>query len=164
MATRLEVMAAALDDIMNYLHNKGEVAILDGTNFTRRRRQMIRNRVAQADGFEILWIESICEDPKVWVYGCGPEVPLFCVVRLCVCVCCFSCFGESYPQEEGEKRVAVRHIDCRVFKSLYFWVGGGEGRGVRPINLVVGGIGRWIRLPTGSYTIIVYRGVKMDRE
>lgn len=65
VATRLEVMAAALDDIMNYLHNKGEVAILDGTNFTRRRRQMIRNRVAQADGFEILWIESICEDPKV---------------------------------------------------------------------------------------------------
>lgn len=31
----------------------------------RERRQFIRDRAAQEDGFEILWIESICEDPKV---------------------------------------------------------------------------------------------------
>lgn len=65
VTTRLEVLSAAMDDVMEYLHQNGEVAILDGTNFTRQRRQLIRDRIAQADGFEILWIESICEDPKV---------------------------------------------------------------------------------------------------
>ena len=31
----------------------------------RHRRQLIRDRAAQEDGFEVLWIESICEDLKV---------------------------------------------------------------------------------------------------
>ncbi|CAN0554494.1 unnamed protein product, partial [Laminaria digitata] len=31
----------------------------------RERRQLIRDRAAEEDGFEILWVESICEDPKV---------------------------------------------------------------------------------------------------
>lgn len=65
VAMRMEVLSAAMDDVMEYLSQNGEVAILDGTNFSRHRRQLIRDRVAQADGFEILWIESICEDPKV---------------------------------------------------------------------------------------------------
>lgn len=64
-AARLEVLSAAIEDIMQYLLRSGEVAILDGTNFTRQRRQLIRDRAAQEDGFEILWIESICEDPRV---------------------------------------------------------------------------------------------------
>ncbi|CAM9901538.1 unnamed protein product [Scytosiphon promiscuus] len=65
VAARLEVLSAAVEDMITYLLRAGEVAILDGTNFTRQRRQMIRDRAAQEDGFEVLWIESICEDTKV---------------------------------------------------------------------------------------------------
>eukprot|EP00904_Undaria_pinnatifida_P009679 jgi/Undpi1/5841/HiC_scaffold_2.g01115.m1 len=64
-ATRREVLTAAVEDMMQYLLRAGEVAILDGSNFTRERRQLIRDRAAEEDGFEILWVESICKDPKV---------------------------------------------------------------------------------------------------
>lgn len=76
VATRMEMLSAAMDDVMEYLHHKGEVAILDGTNFTKQRRQLIRDRIAQADGFEILWIESICEDPKVGAWRGGSHARL----------------------------------------------------------------------------------------
>eukprot|EP00903_Cladosiphon_okamuranus_P005436 g5422.t1 len=65
VAARLEILSTAVEDMINYLQRAGEVAILDGTNFTKLRRQLIRNRAAQEDGFEVLWIESICEDLKV---------------------------------------------------------------------------------------------------
>lgn len=35
---------------------------MDGTNTTRDRRNLIRERVAKEDGFDILWIESIGDD------------------------------------------------------------------------------------------------------
>lgn len=35
MAARLEVLSAAVEDMITYLLRAGEVAILDGTNFTR---------------------------------------------------------------------------------------------------------------------------------
>ncbi|CAM9424380.1 unnamed protein product [Pylaiella littoralis] len=65
VAARLEILSAAVEDMIAYLLRAGEVAILDGTNFTKRRRQLIRDRAAQEDGFEVLWIESVCEDVKV---------------------------------------------------------------------------------------------------
>ncbi|CAB1114562.1 unnamed protein product [Ectocarpus sp. CCAP 1310/34] len=65
VAARLEILAAAVEDMITYLLRAGEVAILDGTNFTKQRRQLIRDRAAQEDGFEILWIESICNDLNV---------------------------------------------------------------------------------------------------
>ena len=34
---------------------------MDGTNTTRDRRDIIRNRVAQEDGYNLLWIESAAE-------------------------------------------------------------------------------------------------------
>lgn len=35
VAARLEVLSAAVEDMITYLLRAGEVAILDGTNFTR---------------------------------------------------------------------------------------------------------------------------------
>ncbi|CAM9132046.1 unnamed protein product [Phaeothamnion confervicola] len=65
VAVRLELLSKAVEDMMLYLNRGGECAILDGTNFTRRRRRLIKDRVAREDGFEVMWIESICEDEAV---------------------------------------------------------------------------------------------------
>lgn len=35
VAARLEVLSTAVEDMINYLQRAGEVAILDGTNFTK---------------------------------------------------------------------------------------------------------------------------------
>ena len=63
--SRMELLACALEDSVGYLNRGGEVAILDGTNVTEARRNLIRERLGREDGYEILWIESICEDPQV---------------------------------------------------------------------------------------------------
>jgi len=62
---RLEVLVDTLEDVMRYLNRGGEVAIVDGTNTTRTRRDVIRQRAAAEDGFTILWIEAISEDEEV---------------------------------------------------------------------------------------------------
>ncbi|CAM9491025.1 unnamed protein product, partial [Ectocarpus fasciculatus] len=58
---RVDLMTAALEDVMRYLNHGGEIAILDGTNTTQDRRDIIRTRAAKENGFDILWIESICD-------------------------------------------------------------------------------------------------------
>jgi broad specificity phosphatase PhoE/predicted kinase len=55
---RMIVLAEALEDAVRFLHRGGEIAILDGTNTTRERRNTIRQRLAREDNYEILWIES----------------------------------------------------------------------------------------------------------
>jgi 6-phosphofructo-2-kinase/fructose-2,6-biphosphatase 2 len=58
-------MMEALEDALRYLERGGEIAILDGTNTTFDRRQMIRDRVAKENGYDILWIESIASNDKI---------------------------------------------------------------------------------------------------
>ena len=58
-AQRLRLLNEAVDDSIKYLNRGGEIVILDGTNSTRERRQLIRDRVAKEDGYDILWIESV---------------------------------------------------------------------------------------------------------
>lgn len=58
---RLSLLNEAVDDSIRYLNRGGEIAILDGTNTTRERRQLIRDRVAKEDGYDILWIESVSD-------------------------------------------------------------------------------------------------------
>lgn len=55
---RITVLAEALEDAVRYLHRGGEIAILDGTNTTRERRNIIRQRLARENNYEVLWIES----------------------------------------------------------------------------------------------------------
>mmetsp|Transcript_7457 Transcript_7457/g.21717 ORF Transcript_7457/g.21717 Transcript_7457/m.21717 type:complete len:462 (+) Transcript_7457:79-1464(+) len=62
---RMEVLRRAVSDMMKYLNRGGEVAILDGTNVTKDRRKLIRDAVAEQDGFSCLFIESVCDDPEV---------------------------------------------------------------------------------------------------
>jgi 6-phosphofructo-2-kinase / fructose-2,6-biphosphatase 3 len=62
---RKGIVAEALEDALRFLHRGGEIAILDGTNTTRERRNQIRNRLKREDNgrfCEILWIESLCGD------------------------------------------------------------------------------------------------------
>lgn len=55
---RLEIITEALEDSIRYLHRGGEIAILDGTNSSVDRRDLIRSRVKKEDGYELFWIES----------------------------------------------------------------------------------------------------------
>lgn len=56
---RVKLMMMAVTDAMKYLNKDGDIAIIDGTNYCRSRRDLIRERVSQEEGFEILWIESV---------------------------------------------------------------------------------------------------------
>jgi len=59
---RREVALAALDDMLDFLRTGGDIAIYDATNNTRDRRDLVRARCA-AEGLELVFIESICNDP-----------------------------------------------------------------------------------------------------
>jgi broad specificity phosphatase PhoE len=61
---RREVALAALDDMLDFLRTGGDIAIYDATNNTRERRDLVRARCA-ADGLEVVFIESICNDPAL---------------------------------------------------------------------------------------------------
>eukprot|EP01041_Mallomonas_annulata_P011156 gene11156-23317_t len=63
-ARRVQTMTNALEDLLSFLHREGDVAILDGTNTSFDRRQMIRDRVAKEAGFEVMWIETITDSPE----------------------------------------------------------------------------------------------------
>jgi predicted kinase len=56
---RVKLMMLAVSEAMQYLNRDGEIAIIDGTNYCRSRRDLIRETVSREEGFEILWIESI---------------------------------------------------------------------------------------------------------
>jgi len=55
---------AALEDMIAWLTDDGQVAIYDATNTTRARRTMVRSRCARA-GFQVLFIEILCDDPHI---------------------------------------------------------------------------------------------------
>ncbi|CAG8951488.1 hypothetical protein HYFRA_00007404 [Hymenoscyphus fraxineus] len=64
---REEVALATLDEVLDFLLNKGgSVGILDATNSTLERRQVLFDRVKQREPkLGILFIESVCEDQKL---------------------------------------------------------------------------------------------------
>ncbi|OQR91584.1 fructose-2,6-bisphosphate 2-phosphatase [Achlya hypogyna] len=62
---RMEMAEAAMEDMLHYLGNEGEVAIYDGTNSTLERRLWIQQRIAATDGYHLLFIESICDDEAI---------------------------------------------------------------------------------------------------
>jgi len=69
-AQRNGLLIEAIDDSIRYLNRGGEIAILDGTNTTRERRQLIRDRVAREDGYDILWIERFVSYNYYHYYHC----------------------------------------------------------------------------------------------
>src|SRR5258707_6989465 len=62
-ARRLAAMAA-LEDMVAWLTDDGQVAIYDAPNTTRARREMVRTRCERA-GFQTLFIEIRCDDPHI---------------------------------------------------------------------------------------------------
>src|SRR5580704_15998776 len=61
-AARLDVALAALDDMVRFLAEGGDIAIYDATNSTRERRALVCARCAAA-GLEVVFVESACNDP-----------------------------------------------------------------------------------------------------
>lgn len=62
--TRVSVAQAALDDMLAWFRSGGEVGIYDATNAERKRRAFVYERL-QAEGVQVVFIESICEDEAV---------------------------------------------------------------------------------------------------
>ncbi len=61
---RREVAMAALEDMLGWFAEGGEVGIYDATNTTRSRRSSIADRM-RAHGLSVVFIESVCEDEGV---------------------------------------------------------------------------------------------------
>ena len=61
---RRVVAVAALDDMVAWLTDHGQVGIYDATNSTRERRAMVHERCERA-GFQVLFIEIRCDDPSI---------------------------------------------------------------------------------------------------
>jgi broad specificity phosphatase PhoE/predicted kinase len=55
---------AALDDLLQWFQQDGQVGIYDATNTERQRRRVITERCS-AVGIKVLFVEIICEDPAV---------------------------------------------------------------------------------------------------
>lgn len=61
---RTEVAQAALEDMLSWAAAGGEIGIYDATNSTRERRASVRAQ-CEAAGLEVVFIESICDDPEL---------------------------------------------------------------------------------------------------
>ncbi len=62
---RSEVARAALGDMLLWLRSpEGQIGIYDATNSTRERRGFVRSE-CEAAGCQVVFIESICDDPAI---------------------------------------------------------------------------------------------------
>lgn len=61
---RLRVALSALDDMLEWIREGGEIGIYDATNTTRERRDLVRTR-CEAAGLRVLFVESICNDQAI---------------------------------------------------------------------------------------------------
>lgn len=66
---RDQLAISTLDELLDFLlYENGSVGILDATNSTIERRQVLFNRIKQREPkLNILFIESVCRDEKVWM-------------------------------------------------------------------------------------------------
>jgi broad specificity phosphatase PhoE/predicted kinase len=60
----LDMAHAALDDMLSWLENGGEVGIYDATNSTRARRKIVESRCRERR-VPVVFIESVCNDASV---------------------------------------------------------------------------------------------------
>jgi broad specificity phosphatase PhoE/predicted kinase len=117
-SARLDVALAALDDMLAFLNEGGDVAIYDATNSTRARRELVRARCAAA-GLEVVFVESICTDASIVesnIRATKARSPDY----------------EGVPEEE-----AVRDFRLRIahYERAYEEVGEDEGAFVRIIDV-----------------------------
>jgi broad specificity phosphatase PhoE/predicted kinase len=117
-AARRDVALAALDDMLAFLRGGGDIAIYDATNNTRERRDLVRARCA-AEGLEVVFVESICNDPALIeanIRATKARSPDY----------------EGVPEEEAVRdfRMRIRH-----YESGYEEVGEDEGGFVKIIDV-----------------------------
>jgi len=117
-AARRDVALAALDDMLSFLREGGDIAIYDATNNTRERRALVRARCEEA-GLEVVFVESICNDPALVeenIRANKARSPDY----------------EGVPEEE-----AVRDFRMRIahYESAYEEVGEDEGHFVKIIDV-----------------------------
>jgi broad specificity phosphatase PhoE/predicted kinase len=63
-SARRSVARVAMEDMLKWFRDGGEVAIYDATNHTRDRRAMVR-RGCEMAGVPVLFVESICNDATI---------------------------------------------------------------------------------------------------
>jgi broad specificity phosphatase PhoE/predicted kinase len=63
-AARQEVALLALEDMLGWFGEGGEVGLYDATNTTRARRSLVADRL-RAHGVSVVFVESVCEDESV---------------------------------------------------------------------------------------------------
>ncbi|MBL8722079.1 MAG: histidine phosphatase family protein [Myxococcales bacterium] len=61
---RHAVSAEALEDLIKFVEREGRVGIFDATNTTREKRAWVEQR-CRAAGFDVLFVELVCDDPIV---------------------------------------------------------------------------------------------------
>jgi len=61
---RREIALAALDDMIAFLGDEGDIGIYDATNSTRERRSLVVER-CRAHGYDVVFFESICNAPAL---------------------------------------------------------------------------------------------------
>jgi broad specificity phosphatase PhoE/predicted kinase len=115
---RREVALAALDDMLAFLAEGGDVAIYDATNSTSERRSLVRAHCVAA-GLEVVFVESTCTDPAIVesnIRATKARSPDY----------------EGVPEEE-----AVRDFRLRIahYERAYQEVGEDEGPFVRIIDV-----------------------------
>jgi 6-phosphofructo-2-kinase len=64
-AVREKLAADTLEELIDWLHGGGKVAIHDATNSTYLRRKTLTERVSKEIGVKCFFIESICSDPEL---------------------------------------------------------------------------------------------------
>ncbi|KAL4074611.1 6-phosphofructo-2-kinase-domain-containing protein [Scleroderma yunnanense] len=62
---REQLAEDSLEMLINWLKKGGNVGIHDATNSTRARRAKIEARVKQEKGIQVIFLESVCNDPAV---------------------------------------------------------------------------------------------------
>lgn len=65
MEIREKCAMDALEDVCSWLNSGGEVAVLDATNTTRQRRDMIYDFCTTRHSYKTFFVESVCDDPKI---------------------------------------------------------------------------------------------------
>ena len=64
LANRKQAAVAALQDMLAWLRDGGQIGIYDATNSTHARREMVRQQCERA-GASVLFIETLCDDPSI---------------------------------------------------------------------------------------------------
>jgi predicted kinase len=63
---RERAASLAMKDMLDFLDGPGQVAIFDATNSQKKRRQWLRSTIkAHNVRHQVVFVESICEDPKI---------------------------------------------------------------------------------------------------